>query len=153
MAVDNSLDACTQSWAENDSLSPEDGTNSNTLNSVSHIIPSSKKRKTKSKTPIVDDEVRRCSRFKKGARQEHVQLDNEPRRKKGANRKFVSFSTVAELKNAIISRSLEEDMDEVVIDAIPEAALVDLGNSFCGVPPVELSLASFQHHDATNEDA
>lgn len=67
------------------------------------ITPISKKRKPKAKTPIVDDEVRRCSKFKKGARQEHVQLDNEPQRKKGADRKTVSISTVAKLKVPLLA--------------------------------------------------
>jgi hypothetical protein len=55
----------------------------------------------------VDDEVRRCSRFKREAWQTYVQLDNEPRRKKGAPRKTVSFSTISNLKNASAIEALK----------------------------------------------
>lgn len=41
-----------------------------------------KRRVTKAKTPIVDDEVRRSNRLKAGVTVQHIQLDNEPRRRK-----------------------------------------------------------------------
>jgi hypothetical protein len=44
-------------------------------------------------------------------------------------------------------------MDDAMIGAIPAATLVELGNSFCGVPPVELSLDTLQHQDEVNYDA
>jgi hypothetical protein len=86
--------------------------------SSSPVAPSSKKRRTRMKTPIVDDEVRRCSRFKKEAHQELVQLDNEAKRKKRAERKSVSFTSVKNLKTAIVWRSLEDVMEDEVIDPI-----------------------------------
>lgn len=112
----------------------------------------SKKRRAGAKTPIVDDEVRRCSKFRKDEELVHVQLEKEPRRKKGATRRTVTFSEVADLKKAIVSRSLEEDMEEAVVDAIPAAILVELGNSFCGIPPMELSLSYLQNQDEANND-
>jgi hypothetical protein len=108
--------------------------------------PSAAKRKSRGKTPIVDDEVRRCSCFRKQA-EALVQLDNEPRRKKGAPNKSVSFSTVDDLKTAIISRSLEEVMEDIVVEPLQIASLVELGTSFCGVPPEELSEATLNQNN------
>jgi hypothetical protein len=76
------------------------------------------------KTPIVDDEVRRCSRFRKEAHPELIQLDNEPKRKKGAERKSFSFSSVENLKTSIVSRSFEEALQDEVIDPSPDATLM-----------------------------
>jgi hypothetical protein len=42
--------------------------------------PTSRKRRGKEKTHVVDDEVRRCPRFKKVQTQMHFQLNSEPRR-------------------------------------------------------------------------
>jgi hypothetical protein len=98
---------------------------------------SKKKRKSRPKTPIVDDEVRRSSRLRKESLQLHVQLDNEPRRKPGEARKSVSFSTVEDLKTAIICRSLDNDLEVENVDAIESNVLQQLGISFCGIPPVE----------------
>jgi hypothetical protein len=67
----------------------------------------------------------------------HNQLDNEPRKKPGEARKSVSFSTVEDLKTAIICRSLENDMEVESVDAIDSNVLQQLGISFCGIPPVE----------------
>jgi hypothetical protein len=108
--------------------------------------PSAAKRKSRGKTPIVDDEVRRCSRFRKEA-ETLVQLDNEPRRKKGAPNKTVSFSTVDDLKTAIISRSLEEEMEDIVVEPLQITSLVELGTSFCGVPPEELNEATLNQNN------
>lgn len=101
-----------------------------------------KKRKGRGKTPIVDDEVRRCPRFKKNVDQVHVFLNSEPRRKKGEAKKTVSISTVEDLEAAIVTRSLEAEMEEVEVEPIQACNLVELGTSFCGVPPMELSIAT-----------
>jgi hypothetical protein len=69
---------------------------------VEHSTPvSAKRRKGRGQTPIVDDEVRRSATLMKDTPQTHIQLDNEPRRKKGASKKFVSFSTVEDLKKPL----------------------------------------------------
>lgn len=81
-------------------------------------------------------------RFRKDERKQHIQLDREPRRKKGEAKKTISFSTVEDLKTAIIGRSLDEDMEAEMIEPIDAIALVNLGSSFCGVPPEELTLAT-----------
>jgi hypothetical protein len=44
---------------------------------------------------------------------------------------------VEDLKNAIICRSLENDMDVESVDAIDNDVLQQLGISFCGIPPAE----------------
>lgn len=107
-----------------------------------------KKRKAKAKTPIVDDEVRRSIRFKKNEARKHVQLDREPRRRKGESKKTVYFSTVEDLKAAIVSKSLDEDLEEVeMIEPIQAVTLVGLGNSFCGVPPEEMTLATLSQDE------
>lgn len=99
-----------------------------------------KKRKSRAKTPIVDDEVRRSARFREGTTV-HIQLDNEPRKKKGEAKKSVSFSTVEDLKSAIINRSLDSDLEAEDIEPIQAITLVELGSSFYGIPPEELSIA------------
>jgi len=99
-----------------------------------------KKRKGRGKTPIVDDEVRRCPRFKKNGDQVHVFLNSETRRKKGEAKKTVSISIVEDLKAAIVTRSLEAEMEEVEVEPIQACNLVELGTSFCGVPSMELSI-------------
>jgi hypothetical protein len=105
------------------------------IGSPSHI--SKKKRKSRPKTPIVDDEVRRSSRLRKESLQLHVHLDNEPRKKPGEARKSVSFSTVEDLKTAIICRSLDNDLEVENVDAIESNVIQQLGICFCGIPPVE----------------
>jgi hypothetical protein len=50
-----------------------------------------KRRSSKGKTPIVDDEVRRSSRFKKNIKVSHIQLNAEPRRKNGQSKKTEHF--------------------------------------------------------------
>lgn len=77
---------------------------SETLGVITPIF--AKKRKTRGITPIVD-EVRRCSRFRKEEAQEHIQLNNEPRRKNGEAKKSLSISMVEDLRKVIVSRSLE----------------------------------------------
>jgi hypothetical protein len=104
--------------------------------------PGQKKRKARAKTPIVDDEVRRILRFKKNFGAKHIQLDKEPRRKKGEAKKTVYFSTVEDLKTAIISRRLDEEMAAEDIEPIQTVTLADLGISFCGVPPEEITEAA-----------
>jgi hypothetical protein len=74
----------------------------------------------------------------------HFQLNSEPRRHKRAARKSVSISTLPELKNIIINETLDKELEAIDIDPIPADALMDLGLSFCGVPPLELSLATIQ---------
>jgi hypothetical protein len=74
--------------------------------------------------------------------QEHIQLNSEPRRKKGASKKSVSISFFAALKKAIVSRILEHNIDEDEVAPIPVPILMELGQSFCGIPPVELNLAT-----------
>jgi hypothetical protein len=107
----------------------------------------SRRRCGRAQTPIIDDEVRRSSRLKTGMVQEHIQLNNEPRRKKGASKKSVSISSVADLKKAIVSRSLEETLDEDEVAPIPTPLLVELGHSFCGIPLMELSPATLTPED------
>jgi hypothetical protein len=77
-----------------------------------------KKRKGHGQTPIVDDEVHRSARLRKDVLQDHIQLDNEPRRKKDAPRKSVSFSSVADLKKAIISNTLEDGLAEFEVGLV-----------------------------------
>jgi hypothetical protein len=106
-----------------------------------------KKRRGRHHTPIVDDEVRRSARLGNEALQDHIQLDGEPRRRKGATKKSVSFSSVTDLKKAIVSSSLDEDLTEFEVAPIQASTLADLGTSFCGVPPSELSLATLLHEE------
>lgn len=110
---------------------------------LSELTPiAAKKRKTRNKTLIVDDEVRRSSRLMKTTNLSHIQLDNEPRKKKGAPTKTVSFSPVEDFKQAIVSSNLELPMDDVEVQPIQSLALVELGTTFCGVPPKELNNAT-----------
>jgi hypothetical protein len=111
----------------------------------------SRRRRGRPQTPIVDDEVRRSTCLKTGIEQEHIQLNSEPRRKKGAAKKSVSISSVAVLKKAIVSRSLEDNIDEDEVAPIPAPILVELGQSFCGIPPVELNLATLSSEDEENQ--
>jgi hypothetical protein len=125
--------------------------------SATHLVPDtpssahSRRRRGRPQTPIVDDEVRRSTRLKTGIEQEHIQLNSEPRRKKGASKKSVSISSVAILKKAIVSRSLEDNIDEDDVAPIPAPILVELGQSFCGIPPVELNLATLTPEDEENQ--
>jgi hypothetical protein len=111
----------------------------------------SRRRRGRPQTPIVDDEVRRSTCLKTGIEQEHIQLNSEPRRKKGAAKKSVSISSVAVLKKAIVSRSLEDNIDEDEVAPIPAPILVELGQSFCGIPPMELNLATLSSEDEENQ--
>lgn len=52
---------------------------------------------SKANTPIVDDEVRRSQWLGKDGTKKLVQLDSEPRRRKGETRKTIRFSAVEEL--------------------------------------------------------
>jgi hypothetical protein len=101
-----------------------------------------KKRRGHGQTPIVDYEVRRSARLRRDVPQDHIHLDNDPRRRKGASKKYVSFSSVADLKKAIVRSSLEDSLAEFEVAPVPASTLVDLGTSFCGAPPSELSLAT-----------
>jgi hypothetical protein len=109
--------------------------------------PTAKKRRGRPRTPIVDDEVRRSARLRNVDAQEHIQLDGEPRRRKGATKKSVSFSSVADLKKAIVSCSLDDDLAEFEVAPIQASTLAELGSSFCGIPPAELSPATLLHED------
>jgi hypothetical protein len=60
----------------------------------------------------------------------------------------VSISSLPELKNIIINKALDKELEAVDIDPIPVDALVDLGLSFCGAPPMELSLATIQPEES-----
>jgi hypothetical protein len=104
-----------------------------------------KKQRGMHHTPIVDDEVRRSARLRNEAHHDHIRLDGEPRRRKGATKKSVSFSSVTDLKKAIVGSSLDESLIEFEVAPIQDPTLVDLGISFCGVPPSELNLATLLH--------
>jgi hypothetical protein len=60
----------------------------------------------------------------------------------------VSISTLPDLKNFIINKALDKELEAVYIDPIPTDTLVELGLSFCGVPPMELSLATIQPEES-----
>jgi hypothetical protein len=109
--------------------------------------PTAKKRRGRLHTPIVDDEVRRSARLRNVAPQDHIQLDGEPRRRKGATKKSVSFSSITDLKKAIVSSSLDDALTEFQVAPIQASTLADLGTSFCGVPPAKLSLATLLHEE------
>jgi hypothetical protein len=116
--------------------------------SVSEAISSpttAKKRRGRHRTPIVDAEVRRSARLRSKVLHDHIQLDGEPRTRKGKTKKYVSFSTVTDLKKAIVGSSLYEGIIEFEVAPIQAPTLVDLGISFCGVPPLELNLATLLH--------
>jgi hypothetical protein len=117
---------------------------------VSEAISSpttAKKRRGRHHTPIVDDEVRRSARLRNKVPRDHIQLDSEPRRRRGATKKSVSFSTVTDLKKAIVGSSLDEGPIEFEVAPIQAPTLVDLGVSFCGVPPSKLNLATLLHEE------
>jgi hypothetical protein len=95
----------------------------------------------------VDDEVHRSARLRNVANQDHIQLDGEPRRRKGATKKSVSFSSVANLKKAIVSSGLDDALTEFEVSPIQASTLANLGTSFCGVPPAELSPATLLHEE------
>lgn len=78
--------------------------------SCSTITPK-KKITSKAYTPIVDDEVRRSARLRRDDTMVMVQLDNEPRRRKGEAKKTVRFSTVEDLKKSIISGQIGQPME------------------------------------------
>jgi hypothetical protein len=105
------------------------------------------KRRGRGQTPIVDDEVRRSARLRKEAPQKHIQLENEPRRKKGASKKSVTFSSVIDMKKAMVSCNLKESLAEFEVAPIQTPTLVDLGTSFCGVPPSQLNLTTMPHDE------
>lgn len=109
-----------------------------------------RKRKGIGKTPVVDDEVRRCSRFKKGASHVHIRLDKEPR-KNGEAKKTVSFSSMEDLRAAIVTRNLEDDMEAIEVEPIQPVLLLELGSSFCGVPPKEMNLATLQEDEEVDQ--
>jgi hypothetical protein len=97
--------------------------------------------------PIVDDEVRRSARLRNVNAQKHIQLDGEPRRRKGATKKSVSFSSVADLKKAIVSCSLDDALVDFEVAPIQASTLAELGSSFCGIPPAEVSPATLLLED------
>jgi hypothetical protein len=109
--------------------------------------PTAKKWRGRLHTPIVDDEVRRSARLRNVAPQDHIQLDGEPRRRKGAAKKSVSFSSVTDLQKSIVKSSLDDALTEFEVAHIQASTLADLGTSFCGVPPLELSLATLLHEE------
>jgi hypothetical protein len=115
---------------------------------VSKVIFSSttaKKRRGRHHTPIVDDEVHRSAKLRNETHHDHIQLDGEPRRRKGATKKSMSFSLVTDLKKAIVGSSLDEGLIEFEVAPIQASTLVDLGICSCGVPPSELNLATLLH--------
>jgi hypothetical protein len=115
------------------------------VSEVNSNLAAAKKRRGRHHTPIVDDEVRRSAKLINETLHDHIQLDGEPRRRKGATKKSVSFSSVTDLKKAIVSSSLDEDLTEFEVAPIQASTLADLCTSFCGVPPSELSLATLLH--------
>jgi anti-sigma28 factor (negative regulator of flagellin synthesis) len=105
--------------------------------------PQHHKRKTKARMPIVEDEVRRSARLGRNADAIHIQLENEPRKKRGDARKTVTYSKVEELKAAIITGKLEHhEAEDCEIEDINATLLVELGTGFCGVPPLELNAST-----------
>jgi hypothetical protein len=103
------------------------------------------KRKTKTRTPIVEDEVRRSVGLRRNADAIHFQLENEPRKKRGDARKTVKYLKVEELKAAIITGKLEQhEAEHCEIEDINATLLVELGTGFCGVPPLELNTSTLQ---------
>jgi hypothetical protein len=100
--------------------------------SMSTPSPQHHKRKPRAKTPVVEDEVRMSARLRRNSDAIHIQLENEPRRRKGAARKTVRFSKVEELKSAIITRKIEHhDTEDWEIKDITAPLLVELGTGFC----------------------
>lgn len=77
----------------------------------------------------------------------HVQLDSESRRKKEVPKKSISISTLSDLKKAIVSRSLENVLQDAEIEPIPISTLVELGNSFCDIATMELNNTTLSPKD------
>jgi anti-sigma28 factor (negative regulator of flagellin synthesis) len=103
------------------------------------------KRKTKASTTIIEDEVRRSARLRRTAAATHIQLENEPRKKRGDTRKIVNYSKVEELKADIITGKLEQpEAEDCEIEDINATLLVELGIGFCRVPPLELNSSTLQ---------
>jgi hypothetical protein len=50
-----------------------------------------------------------------------------------------------------VSRSLEDNIDEDEVAPIPAPILIELGQSFYGIPPVELNLATLTPEDEENQ--
>lgn len=129
--------------------------------SLSIITPKKKRRTAKASTPIVDDEVRRSARLRKEFSENFIQLDNEPRRRKGEAKKTVRISTVQDLKRSITSGQIclpteaeevepiatSQSMEAVEVEPIDPSLLVELGTDFCGVPPGELTVADLHEED------
>jgi hypothetical protein len=112
---------------------------------ISTPSPQHHKRKTRARTPVVEDEVRSSARLRRNADAVHIQLENEPRKRRGAARKTVRYSEVEELKAAIITRKIEHhDVEDWEIEDINAPLLVELGTGFCGVPPMELNTSTLQ---------
>jgi hypothetical protein len=109
--------------------------------------PKKKRRVTKASTPIVDDEVRRSSRFRNVVSEQFFQLDNEPRRRKGEAKKTVKISTIQDLKKCICSGQFNQNMEIEDVEPISSSLLVSLGTGFCGVPPEELTEEDLLHED------
>jgi hypothetical protein len=110
---------------------------------ISTPSPQHHKKKTKDRMPVVEDEVRRSARLRRNADAVHIQLENEPRKRRGAARKTVRYSEVEELKAPIITRKIEHhDVEYYEIEDINATLLVELGTGFCGVPPMELNTST-----------
>lgn len=58
--------------------------------------------------------------------------------------KSISVSTVEDLKKAVVTIVLDETMEEVEVQPIQIPTLVNLGNDFYGIPPLELNHSTFQ---------
>lgn len=119
--------------------------------------PKRKRRAPKASTPIVDDEVRRSARLRRNVHTVMVQLDSQPRRKKGEAKKIVRFSTVEDLKKSIISGQIgqpmeineEEPIEEepIEVEPVEPSLLVSLGTDFCGVPLGELIVVALNEEE------
>jgi hypothetical protein len=101
------------------------------LDSAPPIItpsPQHHKRKTRARTPVVEEEVR-SARLRRNVDAVHIQLENEPRKRRGAARKTVRYSEVEELKASIITRKIEhhdvEDWEIEDINAPPPCGVGD----------------------------
>jgi anti-sigma28 factor (negative regulator of flagellin synthesis) len=88
------------------------------------------KRKTKARTPIVEDEVRRSARLRRNADAIHIQLENKPWKKRGDARKTVNYSKVEELKADIITGKFEQhEAEDREIEDINATLLVAPGGA------------------------
>jgi len=108
------------------------------------VTPMKKRRKSKENTPIVDDEVKRSARLRRDDNDILVQLDVEPRRRKGEAKKTVRFSIVGDLKKSIINGELSQNMEMDEVELISSSLLVELGTGFCAVSPKELTEEDLQ---------